>query len=78
LGFKSPDYTQLVSTLSGETDANKRKQDIAQLNDFLLDQSFDMPVTENPLIMLATRGVTGVTPTSGKAMFLFTDTSLAS
>ena len=43
-GFKNEDYTRLITTSQVEADAAKRKDLYAQLNDFLLDQCFSMPL----------------------------------
>jgi len=47
-GFYSDKYTALVSAISAEPDANKRKVMYPELNDYLLDESFYMPITGNP------------------------------
>jgi len=60
-GFKSPDYTQLFNTASTEPDAAKRKQLYAQLNDYILDQSFTMPLSLTPTIGITTARVHGLT-----------------
>jgi peptide/nickel transport system substrate-binding protein len=43
-GFSDPAYTELVSRTLAEPDASKRKQLYSQLNDFILDQAFGLPI----------------------------------
>src|ERR1051326_3263506 len=43
-GFKDEQYSKLVASAYNEPDAAKRKQLYSQLNDFILDQSFGMPI----------------------------------
>jgi peptide/nickel transport system substrate-binding protein len=43
-GFKDDQYTQLVDSAKSEPDASKRKQIYSQINDYVLDQSFGLPV----------------------------------
>ena len=40
-GFTSPDYVRLIGELTSELDDSKRPPLYAQLNDLLLDESFD-------------------------------------
>lgn len=53
-GFYDDQWTQLASGVATEPDAAKRKQLYAQINDYLLDQSFAMAITPYPDIV-ATR-----------------------
>jgi peptide/nickel transport system substrate-binding protein len=59
-GFKSPDYTRLFDTAATEPDASKRKQLYAQLSDFILDQSFTMPLALSATLGVATSNVHGL------------------
>jgi peptide/nickel transport system substrate-binding protein len=43
-GFNDESYTQMVAKTLSEPDAAKRKQMYSQINDFILDQSFGIPV----------------------------------
>jgi peptide/nickel transport system substrate-binding protein len=43
-GFKDDAYTKLAAQAGAEPDVAKRKQLYSQLNDFILDQSFGMPM----------------------------------
>jgi peptide/nickel transport system substrate-binding protein len=52
--FTSDMYTTLVNTVSSETDAAKQKAAFASINDFMLDQSFTMPISTNPITLLTT------------------------
>ena len=61
--FKDDTYTQLVQAAGSETDAAKRKQLYAQINDIILDQSFTMPVSSFLAVSVATAGVHGITRT---------------
>lgn len=50
-GFYDDQWTQLASGVATEPDAAKRKQLYAQINDYLLDQSFAMAITPYPDIV---------------------------
>jgi peptide/nickel transport system substrate-binding protein len=65
--FKSDRYVQLVNTASGEPDAARRKQIYAELNDFMLDEAFNITVAStrtltplNDRVKGYTRRVNGV------------------
>ncbi len=60
--FTDPIYSQLVGSIGSETDQSKLKLVYTQLNDFLLDQSFVMPISPTPLKMIGGAGVAGLTP----------------
>ena len=51
-GFQDPQYSQLVLAATTEPDAAKRKELYAQLNDYLLDQSFTFAFAWYPSIAL--------------------------
>src|SRR5215471_19074816 len=58
--FTSDMYTTLVNTVSSETDAAKQKAAFASINDYMLDQSFTMPISTNPITLLTTNKVHGI------------------
>ena len=68
-GFYSDKYTALVDAISAEPDADKRKAIYPELNDYLLDESFCMPVTGNPAKIVTTSRLKGV---GARATDLFT------
>jgi peptide/nickel transport system substrate-binding protein len=47
-GFMNQQYSALVNQAGAEPDASKRKVIYSQLNDYFLDQSFLMPIADNP------------------------------
>jgi peptide/nickel transport system substrate-binding protein len=51
-GFYDDQWTQLATGVATEPDASKRKELYNQINDYLLDQSFDMPITPYPDIVI--------------------------
>jgi peptide/nickel transport system substrate-binding protein len=55
--FTSDMYTTLVNTVSSETDSAKQKAAFASVNDFMLDQSFTMPISTNPITLLTSQKV---------------------
>ena len=59
--FDSDQYRQLIGAASTETDAAKRKQLFAQLNDFVLDQSVVMLINASPETYLARARLHGQT-----------------
>jgi len=59
-GFKDDQYTQLVDTARSEPDAVKRKQVYSQINDYLLDQSFGLPVAPTTNRVIAKANVSGL------------------
>jgi peptide/nickel transport system substrate-binding protein len=60
--FKNETYAGLVGDAISEPDAVKQKQIYARLNDFILDESFTIPLSSFPLILLTTTKVHGITP----------------
>ena len=56
-GFKDDQYTQLITSLQVEPDAATRQTLYAQLNDYLLDQCFSMPLASNPPVIAASSKV---------------------
>jgi peptide/nickel transport system substrate-binding protein len=59
-GFKDDQYTQLVASAQAEPDAARRKLLYAQLNDYILDQSFGMPIAKSTSRILARASVHGI------------------
>jgi len=59
-GFKEPRYAELVSLAATEADAVKRKALYVQINDYMLDQAFQMPVAGNIDRILARAGVKNI------------------
>ena len=59
-GFKDDQYTQLVDTARSEPDAVKRKQVYSQINDYLLDQSFGLPIAPTTNRVIAKSNVSGL------------------
>jgi peptide/nickel transport system substrate-binding protein len=56
-GFKDDQYTQIITSSQVEADASKRQALYKQLNDYLLDQCFSMPLATNPPIIAASSKV---------------------
>jgi peptide/nickel transport system substrate-binding protein len=52
--FTDDAYTELVGRVSTETDPAKQKQAFADINEYILDQSFTMPISTNPITLLTT------------------------
>jgi len=75
-GFKSDQYTQMVTGIAAESDAARRKQLMSQLNDYLLDQSFVMVIVPNPAKVVVRSNVKGVAYTGHESLDL-TSTWLA-
>ncbi|HEY1293370.1 MAG TPA: ABC transporter substrate-binding protein [Chloroflexota bacterium] len=59
-GFQNDDYSRLITSTQVEADPAKRKELYADLNDFLLDQCFSMPLASNPPIIATTSKVHAV------------------
>jgi peptide/nickel transport system substrate-binding protein len=55
--FTNDTYAGLVATVSSETDPAKQKAAYAAINDYMLDQSFTMPISTNPITLLTTKKV---------------------
>ncbi|MBV9602556.1 MAG: ABC transporter substrate-binding protein [Chloroflexi bacterium] len=58
--FHDPQYTSLVTAASTEVDPTKRMQLYSQINDFLLDACFDLPIASSSTRALATRQLHGI------------------
>jgi len=76
-GYYNDQYTALVNAIAAEPDVNKRKALYPGLNDFLLDESFYMPITGNPGKVLATAKLKGLTYRPND-LFMLTEAWLAS
>ena len=58
-GFEDDAYTQLVDQLVATTDTSKLSQLYRELNDYWLDQSWVIPVTQSPQKVAARANVHG-------------------
>jgi ABC-type transport system substrate-binding protein len=67
-GFKSEKYDALVKAVSSEPDPAKRKQILADLNDFLLDEAFVTATASQTTSVVAKASVSGVTHTMHEAV----------
>ena len=72
-GFGEDAWKQLVAAVSTEIDPAKQQQLYAQINDYVLDQSWIIPICSLPLVFLTRASVHGMTPTMHAGGFLFTD-----
>jgi peptide/nickel transport system substrate-binding protein len=61
-GFKSDTYSQLVTAIQSEIDPAKQKDLYKQINEFILDESFIMPLASNPVTTLLRSNVHGMKP----------------
>jgi peptide/nickel transport system substrate-binding protein len=59
-GYKDEQYSKLVATTLAEPDPAKRKQMYSQLNDYILDQSFGMPIASTTSRVVMKSSVHGV------------------
>jgi peptide/nickel transport system substrate-binding protein len=75
-GYYNDRYTQLVNTIATEPDVARRKALYGPLNDFLLDESFYMPITGNPGKILATSRLQGLSYRPND-LFMLTEAWLA-
>ena len=74
-GFKEPRYAELVNLAATEADAVKRKALYVQINDYMLDQAFQMPVAGNIDRILA-RAMLRISGTGLIAVWALTETYL--
>jgi peptide/nickel transport system substrate-binding protein len=58
--FQSDEWTSLVSDVLAETDAERRKQLYNRVNDYVLDQSFTVPIATNPITITLSDKVHGI------------------
>jgi ABC-type transport system substrate-binding protein len=59
-GFKDDQYTRMVASTAAEPDTAKRKQMYSQLNDYILDQSFGIPIASTTSRVVTKASVHGV------------------
>jgi ABC-type transport system substrate-binding protein len=59
-GFYDEQYTRLTASAAAEPDAAKRKQLYSQLNDYILDQSFGMPIAPSTSRVVTKASVHGL------------------
>src|SRR3954452_15202899 len=59
-GFKDDQYTRMVASTAAEPDAAKRKQMYSQLNDYILDQSFGIPIAPSTSRVISKAAVHGI------------------
>jgi peptide/nickel transport system substrate-binding protein len=59
-GFADEQYTKLVDSANVEPDAAKRKQIYAQINDYILDQSFGIPIAPSTSRVVTKANVQGL------------------
>jgi len=69
-GFNNEQYTQLVQRASTEPDAAKRKQIYSELNDFILDQSFGIPIAPSTSRVVSKASVKGLEFRFNDVMYL--------
>jgi peptide/nickel transport system substrate-binding protein len=69
-GFSDDSYTQLVAKTAAEPDPAKRKQMYSQLNDFILDQSFGMPIAPSTSRVVSQAAVKGLEFRLNDVMYL--------
>jgi peptide/nickel transport system substrate-binding protein len=69
-GFKDNAYSQLASQVLAETDPAKQPGLYDQLNDYVLDQSWVMPLTQNPPNLAARNAVRGLRYDAHEALVL--------
>jgi peptide/nickel transport system substrate-binding protein len=76
MGVKDDTYTQLVAAISSEVDPVKRKQVYSSFNDYVLDQSYNMPIASLVQLVAMSPKVHGPRFNMNEWL-LFTDTWLA-
>ena len=69
-GFYDDQWTQLASGVATEPDPNKRKQLYNQINDYLLDQSFGMPLAPSTSRVVSRSSVHGLEFRFNDVMYL--------
>jgi peptide/nickel transport system substrate-binding protein len=69
-GFSDPQYTQLTATTAAEPDPAKRKQLYSQLNDYILDQSFGIPIAPTTSRVVTPANVHGLEFRMNDVMYL--------
>ena len=61
-GWKNDQWTQLVAGLTTEPDATRRASMVAQMNDYVLDQTWVFSIASNPAILVNTNKLHGLVP----------------
>jgi peptide/nickel transport system substrate-binding protein len=69
-GYNDEQYTQLVQRASTEPDPAKRKQIYSELNDFILDQSFGIPIAPSTSRVVTKSSVKGLEFRFNDVMYL--------
>jgi peptide/nickel transport system substrate-binding protein len=59
-GYKNDAWAKLVDDISSETDATRRGALYTQINDFLLDEAWNLPVTHSPNRVVSHKNVHGL------------------
>jgi peptide/nickel transport system substrate-binding protein len=72
--FTDDAYSSLVASVGSETDPAKQKAAFNAINDYMLDQSFTMPISTNPITLLSTPKVHGLEFLMHIGALSFTDT----
>jgi peptide/nickel transport system substrate-binding protein len=75
-GWRNDQWSQLVTSLTTEPDASKRSALTSQINDYVLDQTWVMPISSNPAILVSTNKLQGLVPALYNGWF-FDGASLA-
>jgi peptide/nickel transport system substrate-binding protein len=63
-GFSDPTYSQLVDQINAEADADKRKQELTQVNDLLLDEAFTSAISSADNNWVSNNQVHGIVNTA--------------
>ncbi|MBV9581841.1 MAG: ABC transporter substrate-binding protein [Chloroflexi bacterium] len=75
--WNPPEWQTLFNQAASEADPDKQKTLYASINDYILDQSWAMPISSNPQIMVGTAKLHGVEPNQYGAWY-FTNAWLES
>ena len=75
--FRDDVWSSLVNSTLSETDATKQKELFGRLNDYILDQSFTVPIATYPYTILMHANVKGVQYQLHNGGLSFTETWLA-
>jgi peptide/nickel transport system substrate-binding protein len=58
--FTDDEYTALLGRVGSETEPAKQKEAFNDVNSYILDQSFTLPISTNPITLLTTPKVKGI------------------
>jgi peptide/nickel transport system substrate-binding protein len=72
-GLVDDNWKQLVAAASTEVDPARQKQIFAEVNDYILDQCFCMPMMVNPAAYETRSALRNMTPNMHAGGFLYTD-----